>query len=52
MVIIITNPYLSSFVIYPNPVTTILNINSNENDIENISVIDLMGKVIINQKNN
>ncbi|RAR75655.1 T9SS type A sorting domain-containing protein [Flavobacterium aciduliphilum] len=43
---------LNSFQIYPNPVTTILNINSNENEIEEISVIDLMGKVMLKQKNN
>jgi len=48
----VKNEIDKSFTIYPNPSNSVLNIISNENEIENCTVVDLMGKVIIHQKNN
>ena len=42
----------NEILIYPNPVNTVLNINANENEIEHTAVIDLIGKVVINQPSN
>ncbi|MEN8228219.1 MAG: T9SS type A sorting domain-containing protein [Bacteroidota bacterium] len=40
----------SGFSIYPNPTSGIVNIESFENDIQRVSVIDVSGKLIMQQK--
>ena len=40
------------FYLYPNPVNSILNIISNEIEIDKLTIFDLVGKIILNQENN
>jgi Secretion system C-terminal sorting domain/Regulator of chromosome condensation (RCC1) repeat len=44
--------YLEGFNLYPNPVGSILNINIENVIIEEISVVDVYGKIVLNQTKN
>ena len=39
------------FKIYPNPATDVITVKSNQNPIETVSIIDVLGRQVLNYKN-
>jgi len=45
-------PFNNGFLIYPNPTKDIINIHTNDNTIRNIKIMDITGRVLVNENFN